>query len=86
MLILTTILRKWLLRFLSKPFEAHCQGSRAKHDENEWDVLENLIILKLHYCLHDLLFQTSSTKFGLVGPKISILDITVVFRISCSRS
>ena len=35
--------------------------SRAKHEENEWDVhiVENLIILKLHYCLHDLMFQTT---------------------------
>ena len=65
MLILTTILLKWLLRFFffffSKPFEAQGQGSRAKHEENEWDVhiVENLIILKLHYCLHDLMFQTT---------------------------
>ena len=62
MLILTTILLKWLLRFFfSKPFEAQGQGSRAKHEENEWDVhiVENLIILMLHYCLHDLIFQTT---------------------------
>ena len=62
MLILTTILLKWLLQFFfSKPFEAQGQGSRAKHEENEWDVhiVENLIILKLHYCLHDLMFQTT---------------------------
>ena len=53
-------IRKWLLLFVSKPFEAQGQGSRAKHEENEWDVhiVENLIILKLHYCLHDLVFQT----------------------------
>ena len=61
MLILTSILRKWLLRFFSKPFEAQDQRSRAKHEENEWDVhiVENLIILELHYCLHDLMFQTT---------------------------
>ena len=61
MLILTTVLRKWLLRFFSKPFEAQGQGSRAKHEENEWDVhiVENLImILNLYYCLQDLIFQT----------------------------
>ena len=47
--------------FFSKPFEAQGQGSRAKHEENEWDVhiVENLIILKLHYCLYDLMFQTT---------------------------
>ena len=45
----------------SKPFEAQGQGSRAKHEENEWDVhtVKSLIILKLHYCLHDLMFQTT---------------------------
>ena len=55
MLILTTILRKWLLRFFFKTFWG------AKQEENEWDVhiVENLIILKLHYCLHDLMFQTT---------------------------
>ena len=44
-----------------KTSEAQGQGSRAKHEENEWDVhiVENLIILKLHYCLHDLMFQTT---------------------------
>ena len=47
--------------FLSKPFEAQIQGSMAKHEENEWDVhiVEYFIILKLHYCLHDLMFQTT---------------------------
>ena len=61
MLILTSILRKWLLRFFSKLFEAQGQRSRAKHEENELDVhiVENLIILELHYCLHDLMFQTT---------------------------
>ena len=46
---------------LSNPFEAQGQGSRAKHEENEWDVhiVEILIILKLHYYLHDLMFQTT---------------------------
>ena len=40
--------------FFSKPFVG--QGSRAKYEKNEWDVhvVENLIILKMHYCLHDL--------------------------------
>ena len=35
--------------------------SRPKHEENEWDVhiVENLIIFKLHYCVHDLMFQTT---------------------------
>ena len=35
--------------------------SRAKHEENEWDVhiVESLIILKLHYCLHGLKLQTT---------------------------
>ena len=61
MLILTTILLKWFLRFFSKPFEAQGQGSRVKYEENEWDVhvVGNLIILKMHYCLHDLMFQTT---------------------------
>ena len=61
MLILTTILRKKLLRFFSKPFEAQGQGSRAKHEENEWNVniVKNLILLKLHYCLRDLMYQTT---------------------------
>ena len=47
--------------FFSKPFEAQGQGSRAKYEENEWDihVVENLTILKMHYCLHDLMFQTT---------------------------
>ena len=47
--------------FFSKPFEAQGQGSRAKHEENVWDVhiVGNLIILKLHYFLHDLMFQTT---------------------------
>ena len=64
MLILTTILRTWVLRFCSKPFEAQGQASRVKHEENEWDVhiVENLFILKLHYCLHDLMFQTTSQQ------------------------
>ena len=33
----------------------------AKHEENEWDVhiVKNLLILKLHYCLHDWMFQTT---------------------------
>ena len=47
--------------FFSKPFEAQGQWSRAKHEENECDVhiVEMLIIFKLHYCLHDLMFQTT---------------------------
>ena len=47
--------------FFSKPVEAQGQRSRAKHEENEWEVhiVENLIIWKLHYCLHDLMFQTT---------------------------
>ena len=48
-----------VIAIFSKPFEAQGQGSRSKHEENEWDVhiVENLIILKLHYCLHELMFQ-----------------------------
>ena len=36
--------------FFSNSFEAQGQGSKTKHEENEWDVhiMENLIILKLH--------------------------------------
>ena len=36
-------------------------GSRAQHEENVWDfhIVENFIILKLHYYLHDLMFQTT---------------------------
>ena len=54
-------LTKMVVAIFSKPFEAQGQGSRAKHEENEWDVhiVENLIILKLHYCLHDLMYQTT---------------------------
>ena len=50
-----------VIAIFSKPFEAQGERSRAKHEENEWDVhiVENLIILKLHYCLHDLMFQTT---------------------------
>ena len=50
-----------VIAIFSKPFEAQGQGSRAKYEENEWDVhvVENLIILKMHYCLHDLMFQTT---------------------------
>ena len=50
-----------VIAIFSKPFEDQGQGSRAKHEENEWDVhiVENLIILKLPYCLHDLMFQTT---------------------------
>ena len=52
---------KMVTAIFSKLFEAQGQGSRAKHEENEWDVhiVAILIILKLHYCLHDLMFQTT---------------------------
>ena len=45
--------------FFQNLLKAQGQGSRAKHEENVWDfhVVENFIILKLHYCLHDLMFQ-----------------------------
>ena len=41
---------KVVIAIFSKPFEAQCHGSRAKHEENERDVhiVEILIILKLH--------------------------------------
>ena len=50
-----------VIAFFSRPFEAQGQGSRAKYEENEWDVhvVENLIILEMHYCLRDLMFQTT---------------------------
>ena len=49
-----------VIAIFSKSLAAQGQGSTAKHEENEWDVhiVEILIILKLHYCLHDLMFQT----------------------------
>ena len=52
---------KMVIVIFSKPFEAQCQGSRAKYEENKRGVhiVENLIIVKLQYCLHDLMFQTT---------------------------
>ena len=39
--------------FFSQPFAAQGQGSRAKHEENEWGfhIVENLMILKWHYLM-----------------------------------
>ena len=39
MLILTTTISlKMVIAIFSKSFAAQCQGSRAEHEENEWDV------------------------------------------------